>query len=86
MALSEEWRGTFKCYFSARIVASETAVATSWVSKQRESFISNNIKDVHNSMEVDIQHVLGDAGKAVDSLAKFGVERDDMFARSYLIF
>lgn len=67
-------------------MASETAVATSWVSKQRESFISNNIKDLRNSMEVDNQHVLGDAGEAVDSLAKYGVERDDMFVRSDLIF
>lgn len=67
-------------------MASETAVATCWVSKQRESFISNNIKDLHNSTEVDIQHLLGDAGEAVDSLAKYGVDRDNMFVRSDLIF
>lgn len=67
-------------------MASETAVAICWVSKQRESFISNNIKDLRNSMEVDLQHLLGDAGEAVDSLAKYGVDRDDMFVRSDLIF
>lgn len=67
-------------------MASETAVATCWVSKQRESFISNNIKDLRNSMEVNIQHLLGDAGEAVDSLAKYGVDRDDMFVRSDVIF